>query len=418
MKFIINGGKRLAGRIAVSGAKNAALPIIAATLLTDKPCIIGNVPRISDVQTMISILESIGSVVSWSGPHELTINNGGVKNSKPLDQRLVKKLRASILFLGPFLARFGSIEISEPGGCIIGNRPLDDHFHGLSQLGVHIASAHGRYKLVHKGLHALPVVMQEPSVTGTENILMASCAAPGTTMIQNAACEPHVQDLVSFLCAMGANISGSGTSTLTIIGGKKLHGARHTIIPDPIEAGTFLIMGLATRSAITVDHIRPDHLTVALEKLKSMGARFDATGDSITIAHTGVLQASSLATRAYPGIPTDLQAVFGLLATQAHGSSRIFETLYEGRLGWIAELVKMGATVSAPDPHTALITGPTPLYGCDINSLDLRAGATLVIAGLVARGTTILHGAEVIDRGYEHIEERLVVLGADIQRVE
>lgn len=417
MKFVIRGGKKLSGTIPVSGAKNAVLPIVAATLLTDEECVIDNAPRITDVFTLISIIQSLGGKIEWTGENQLTVCAKDVA-FRPFDQKLVKSLRSSILLLGPLATRCSSFEIYEPGGCIIGNRPLDVHFYGLRKLGVDIERLNGRYAIRHAGLVGTTIVLPEVSVTATETIIMAAVKAEGITTIKNAACEPHIQDLIEFLISLGASIQGNGTSILTIKGGVKLSGAHHTVIPDQIEAGTFLILGLATRSAITLEHVRSDHLDVVLEKLRLMGARFDIQNTSLTIEPSGFLKASKIETRVYPGIPTDLQSPFGILATQVHGTTLIHETIFEGRLGYIQELIKMGANAVVCDPHRVIISGPTPLYGQEIRSVDLRAGISMIIAGCVAKGETTIHDAEIIDRGYEHIEDRLRLLGVDIVRTE
>lgn len=417
MKLVIHGGKKLHGTIPVAGMKNAATPIIAATLLTDDECVIDNVPRIADVETMLAILLSMGSRVSWTGEHEVTICNRGAK-LESLDEKLMKRLRSSSLFMGPFLARFSKAILAEPGGCIIGNRPLSTHFKALEKFGCRIERTNGHFQLSRETLRGAKIVLIEASVTATENVLMAASRAEGETVIHNAACEPHVQDLAQFLQALGVRIGGIGTSTLTIAGSESLHGARYTIIPDTIEAGTFLIMGLASKSTITVRHACHTHMEVVLEWLSSHGARLDISGDSITVHRSAHLQAGRADFQTYPGLPSDLQALFGVLATQLHGTSLIHEKMFEGRLGYIPELIKMGANAVLCDPHRVLVTGPTPLYGQEIRSFDLRAGAAMIIAGLIASGETIIHDAEIIDRGYERIEERLRALGADILRVE
>lgn len=417
MKFIIEGGRKLDGDIWVSGAKNAALPIIAATLLTDDECVLDNVPRISDVETLLNILRSLGSSAAWTGEHQVTICNRNATLHHP-DYQLVKSLRASILFLGSFLTRFRTIDIAEPGGCIIGNRPLDTHFLGLSKLGAHIEKKNGTYILSSDGLHGAEVVLLEASVTATENVLMAAVCAEGSTVIKNAACEPHVQDLVMFLQKLGANITGNGTTTLTIHGTQTLHGAMHTIIPDTIEAGTFIILGIANKGKLRIHNVVPGHMDVVLEKLRMMGAKFDISGNTLTTHSHGVMRATKIDARPYPGIPTDLQSVFGVLATQMQGTTLIWDTLFEGRMGYIQELVRMGANAVICDPHRVLVTGPTPLYGQEIRSFDLRAGAAMIIAGLIASGRTVINGAEIVGRGYEHIVERLQAVGAAIEHFE
>lgn len=416
MKFIIHGGTKLRGDITVSGAKNSATPIIAATLLTDEECIIENVPRISDVDIMLRILQSIGSSVEWMSHHKLKICNRGVE-VHTLDHKLVKSLRSSVLFLGSFLSRFHSVDFTEPGGCIIGNRPLDTHFHALARLGVLIDRVNSHYHFSHTGLKGATITLLEASVTATENLLMAASMAEGETVIKNAACEPHVEDLTHFLVKMGVTIHGIGTHTLTIQGVEKLHGTHHTLIPDTIEAGTFIIMGLASKSRLAINNVRSDHLDVVLEKLRAMGARIEVQGDTIT-TKPSALRATRVDTRPYPGVPTDLQSLFGVLATQAHGTSLIFDTMFEGRLGYIQELIRMGSNAVICDPHRVLITGPTPLYGQEIRSFDLRAGAAMIVAGIIAAGETVINGAEIIDRGYENIEERLRNLGVSIERLD
>ncbi|MBI4253375.1 UDP-N-acetylglucosamine 1-carboxyvinyltransferase [Candidatus Uhrbacteria bacterium] len=415
MKFIINGGKKLHGTIHVSGSKNAVLPILAATLLADRRCVIHNVPRIRDVEVMMQLMLSVGRTVRWDGEHTIIVSDGK-PSLKKLDPKLMRSFRASALFAGPLLTQFRTVRISEPGGCALGNRPLDDHFHGFRRMGVTIARSRGMYTLSHRGLEAKTIVLIAPSVTATENIVMTATLTVGTTVLKNAACEPHVQDLCDFLNSMGAKISGGGTNTITIQGVKKLHGTTHTVIPDPVNAMTFVIMGLATKSTIVVDGIRPDHLDVGLETLLAAGARFDIHKDSITLKSTGVLKAMKIQTRPYPGIPTDVQSQFGVLATQAQGTTLIHETIFDGRFAYIQELVNMGADATVCDPHRALITGPTPLHGHEIQSLNLRAGITLVVAALVASGQTVIHDAQIIDRGYEDIDIRLRALGADIRR--
>lgn len=415
MRFVINGGKKLHGTIHVAGSKNAVLPIFAATLLTDRPCVIRNVPHIRDVEVMLELIASLGRKVRWIDQHTVAFSNGKPLLKK-LDPKLVKRLRASALLVGPLLTRFRSLRILEPGGCAIGNRPLDDHFHGFQRMGVAVRRSRGIYTLTHRGLESKTIVLVSPSVTATENVVMAASLTPGLTVLKNAACEPHVQDLCLFLVKMGATIEGIGTGTIRIRGVKALRGTEYKVIPDPVNAMTYIIMGLATKSTITVADIRSDHLDVPLETLLSAGARFDIQENFITLKNSGPLKALRIQTRPYPGVPTDLQALFGVLATQAQGTTLIHETIFDGRLGYIQELSNMGANAVVCDPHRALITGPTPLHGQEIRSLDLRAGMALVVAALIANGQTIIHDAHIIDRGYEDIEAHLSALGADIHR--
>lgn len=413
--FRIAGGNKLQGSVTVSGMKNAATPIIAATLLTADACHLRNVPRITDVLRMVEILQSLGARVEWSGEHELTIQARDV-NPATVAVKSVAAMRSSILFLGSMLARFGEARLPEPGGCIIGNRPIDMHLSALSVLGAEVQCRDGEVYARAKKLSGAKIVLSEFSVTATENAMMAATLAAGRTVIHLSAAEPHVQDLAAFLQAMGARIAGAGTHTITIDGVSKLHGAEHTVVPDCIEAGTFLVAAAMTRGRIEVKDVEPEHMHAVLELLRHIGVSLDVRDRSIHVSPGGTLRAFRLQTMPYPGFPTDLQAPFGLLATACTGTSLIHDPLYEGRMGYVQELIKMGANASVSDPHRVLVTGPTPLYGKEIKSLDLRAGATLLLAGLAARGETILHDAEILDRGYERIDERLREIGADVRR--
>lgn len=413
--LIIKGGKKLRGIIEVSGMKNAATPIIASTLLTDDECILENVPRLTDVMRLLQILQSLGARVVWKDDHTVSICAKGV-SLKTLDQKLVKAMRSSVLLLGPMLVRFKEIELPEPGGCIIGNRPLGTHFYALEKLGAKVEVKSDSYCLSAPELSGAVIILPEFSVTATENALLASSLAKGETIIKLAAIEPHVMDLIAFLNKMGADIKEIGTHTLRIKGQKRLFGARHKIIPDQIEVGTFAVAAAVTHGEVEIKNIVPDHLDIILLTLQKIGVKFELDKKSLLIKPSTNLQAFKLQAMPYPGFPTDLQAPFGVLATQCRGTSLIHDPLYEGRLGYINELQKMGANAVICDPHRVLVTGPTPLYGQEIKSLDLRAGATMVIAGLVAEGETSLSGAEILDRGYESLDERLRGLGAEIER--
>ncbi len=412
-KLVIRGGKKLAGEIAVRGMKNAATPIIAATLLMSEPCVLRNVPRLSDVERMLDILRSLGAVAEWTGEHEVTVDTRQADISS-LDAKAVKSMRSSILLMGPLLARFHEVVLPEPGGCIIGNRPIDTHLVALEALGASIERRGAEYLLQAAKLHGAAITLPEFSVTATENAMMAAALAEGRTVIHLAAQEPHVQDLACFLNAAGARISGIGTHTLTIDGVAKLGGATHTLIPDQIEAGTFAVLGALMKSPLRIVGAEPRHMDIIMLKLRQAGAQVAVEEGAISVAAPAPLRAFRLQTMPYPGFPTDLQAPFGVLATQCSGTSLIHDPLFEGRLGYVGELVKMGANATICDPHRVLISGPTPLYGQEIRGLDLRAGATLVIAGLVASGETVIHGADVIRRGYENLDQRLAALGADI----
>lgn len=416
--FEIEGGKKLKGRITVSGLKNAATPIIAATLLSKEPCVLKNIPRIEDVFRMLEILESMGATVEWRGPSTVMIDTRAVDHKK-IDQEKVKRLRSSILLLGALSGRFGTFSLRQPGGCVIGARPVGTHIDALEKLGVTIESDEKGYLVNATRRHPATVVLREFSVTATENAMLLAATLPGTTEIKIAAAEPHVEDLGHFLEKMGARIKGLGTHTLSITGKKHLSGVTYEIIPDHNEAATFLILGAATGSKITVVNAREEHLDIVLEKLREFGVDFIVGKNEITVVPAKRLRAvNKVGTLPYPGIPTETQALFGVLATQAEGDTLIFETLYEGRFNYIPELVKMGAQATILNPHQAIITGKTPLQGTVIKSFDLRAGATLIIAALVATGTTTIEDIYQVDRGYERIEERLQKIGARIRRVD
>ncbi|NIS51189.1 MAG: UDP-N-acetylglucosamine 1-carboxyvinyltransferase [Aliifodinibius sp.] len=416
-KFIIQGGERLRGDVEVSGMKNAALPIIAATLLTTEECIIDNVPQITDVRKMLEILESLGARAEWTDDHQVTISTQNANLGK-IEQEKVKSMRASVLLLGPLLARFREVRIYEPGGCIIGKRPLDTHIHALRSLGAMVELLDEEYHLKANGLKGTEIVLPEFSVTATENAVMAAVLAEGVTIIKLAAGEPHVQDLIKFLNNMGAKIEGAGTHTLRIEGVKELRGAKHELIPDQIEIGTWAVAGAVTGGKINIHPVVPEHLDMVMLKFNEIGINAEIEGDSLKIRPSSNLKAFKLQSMPYPGFPTDLEAPFGLLATQCKGTSLLHDPLFESRMGYVNELIKMGANATICDPHRVLVTGPTPLYAREIRSYDLRAGATLLIAGLIAEGETVINEAEVVDRGYENIDERLGSLGAKFKRAE
>lgn len=416
--FEINGGKKLSGNIDVRGSKNATTPVLAATLLTKEPCTISNIPLIEDVFRMIEIITGLGASVNWINERTVKICAKDIDPAR-LDVSLVKQLRSSILLLGSLSARFDSFSFFHPGGCVIGKRPVGTHFDALEKMGISITNTDDKTYLIDaKKRKAAHVVLREFSVTATENVMMLAAALPGKTVIKIAAAEPHVEDLGKLLVSMGAEIKGLGTHTLEIIGKKKLHGAKHEIIPDANEAATFLIMGVATKSPIVVKNAREEHLDLVMEKLRQFGADFRIGKNSITVVPAKTLKAiEKLDTRTYPGIPTDTQSPFGVLATQAKGDTLIFDTIYEGRFNYLSELEKMGAKVKMLNPHQAIISGPKQLRGSKIKSFDLRAGASLIIAALCAKGTTTIEEIYQVDRGYERIEERLAALGADIRRI-
>ncbi len=417
--FEIEGGKKLSGTITVSGLKNAATPIIAATLLSRETSTLENVPRIEDVFRMLEILESMGVKVEWVAPHTVTITPGDFDSTKA-DQEKVKKLRSSILLLGSLSARFDAFELRQPGGCVIGARPVDAHLDALMKFGVVVTQKEKGYEIDATHRHPAKVVLRQMSVTATENAMMLAALLPGETTIKIAACEPHVVDLGHFLEKMGAKIEGLGTHTLTIQGAPVLQGVHHSIMPDHNEAATYLILGAATKSEITVRHAREDDLDLVLEKLREFGVTFTIAADEITVHPTESLKAPELFIdlRPYPGIPTDIQAPLAVLATQAEGETLVFDTLYEGRFNYALELEKMGAKLSILNPHQVSVTGPSALRGTVVKSYDLRGGAAVIIAALAATGKTIIEDIYQVDRGYERIEERLQKIGANIERVE
>lgn len=416
--FRISGGKKLSGTIPVYGSKNATTPILAATLLTRETCVLSNIPLIEDVFRMIEILESMGAKVEWRGKRTVAITNNHIDPEQMAVEK-VKKIRSSILLFGSLSARFDRFSLYHPGGCVIGTRPVGTHFDALEKLGVNITQADKRYEVDAKKRRAGKVVLREMSVTATENAMMLATGMSGKTILKIAATEPHVEDLGKFLIAMGAKIEGLGTHTLEITGTKKLHGATHDIIPDANEAATFLILGVATRSELTVRNVREDHLDLVLEKLREFGADFRIGKNSITVLPVAELHSvGKLDTRTYPGVPSDVQAPFGVLATQVTGETLLFDTMFEGRFHYIPELEKMGGKATVLNPHQVIIRGKTKLRGTTIKSYDLRAGVSLIIAALVASGKTIIEDIYQVDRGYERIEERLRAIGADIKRVE
>jgi len=415
--FEIQGGKRLKGQIDVRGSKNATTPILAATLLTKEKCVISNIPLIEDVFRMLEILESLGAEVKWLGERKISVQAKNIQPEK-IDVEKVKLLRSSILLLGSLSARFNEFKFYHPGGCVIGKRPVGTHFRALEKLGVKICQDGKKYIIDAKNKRAGKVVLGEMSVTATENAMMLAAGLSGKTVIKIAACEPHVENLGKFLASMGAKIKGLGMHTLEITGSSKLKGTKHSIIPDANEAATFLILGAATGSPIKVIGAKENDLDLVLEKLKSFGVDFKISKNSITVIPAKKLKAvAKVDTRTYPGVPSDVQAPFGVLATQADGQTLIHDSLYEGRFNYVRELQKMGAKAKVLDAHQVVIEGPAKLKGKVIQSFDLRAGASLIIAALLAKGKTIIKDIYQVDRGYEKIEERLQKLGADIKRI-
>jgi UDP-N-acetylglucosamine 1-carboxyvinyltransferase len=414
-QLIINGPSKLRGTVKISGAKNAALPIIAASLLFRQEVTLRNVPDIKDVRALTDILVSLGVWVN-SKNNTLIISPGKMKNTDP-DPELVRRLRASILTLAPLLSRNKKVFIPHPGGCLIGSRPIDVHLRALEKMGAKVTADNRGYQLIAPELCANRICA-DFSVTGTENVIMAAVLTEGLTEISLAAAEPHVQDLCNFLNAAGAKIEGIGTHNLKISGVGELMGIDYKIISDQIESGTFAIAAIATKGKVTIEgFISRDHESL-LSKFDQMGANYEIVSpETLRILPAQRLRSFKIRTEVYPGFATDLQAPMAVLATQAEGSSEIYETIFEGRLGYINELSKMGASCVVRDAHQATITGPTPLFGSRITSFDLRAGATLIIAALSAQGESRLDQIEIIDRGYEGIEKKFQALGAKIKRV-
>ncbi|NQU08024.1 MAG: UDP-N-acetylglucosamine 1-carboxyvinyltransferase [Candidatus Abyssubacteria bacterium] len=413
--FLIRGGRHLKGRVKVRGAKNAVLPIMAASMLADGPCVIQNVPVLRDITTMSSVLRQMGVKVHDVGTGTLTIDAGGLSDHVA-PYELVRTMRASILVMGPLLARLGKAKVALPGGCAIGLRPVDIHLKGIEALGAKIKMGRGYVQVSGKRLGGAEVFLDYPSVGATENLLMAAVLARGKTVIENAAREPEVQDLTRFLRAMGANIEGEGSSRITIEGVKSLGSAEHQVIPDRIEAGTYLAAGVITKGKVTVDGVVEEHLEPAISKLREAGAEIEANGPSLTISAPDGLRPLDIRTSPYPGFPTDMQAQFMALMAVTPGRSSITETVFENRFMQVAELNRMGAEIRI-EHNTAIVNGVKRLSGAEVMASDLRASAALVLAGLVARGETKVSRIYHIDRGYDQIERRLKALGADIERV-
>ncbi len=415
-KFVVIGGARLEGEIPVSGAKNSALPALAATLLTEEPVILHGLPQVRDIRTMVRLLEHIGAQVEFEDG-TLRVQAAALR-SPEAPYELVKTMRASSLVLGPLVARAGRARVSLPGGCAIGARPINLHLAGLELLGAQIRQEHG-YIIAEapNGLRGALVTFDRITVTGTEDLLMAAALAEGETILENAAREPEVSDLAALLVKMGAVIEGAGSSQIRVRGVPRLHGAEHTIIPDRIEAGTFLIAGAITGGDLAVTGCIPEHLTALINKLRQTGAEIQEAGpNALRVRRPGRLQAADVITEEYPGFATDLQAQYMALATQAEGVSIITETIFENRFMHALELMRMGADIRV-EGRRAVVTGPRELTGAAVLASDLRASASLVLAALVARGETLIDRVYHIDRGYERIEEKLSRVGARIRRV-
>jgi UDP-N-acetylglucosamine 1-carboxyvinyltransferase len=422
----INGGRPLRGKIVASGNKNAALPVLAATLLTDEAVELDNIPNIRDVQVMTSILGELGARVERSGAGRLLVTASDIKSAPP-DVQLCREIRASFLLAGPLLARFGEAVLPAPGGDRIGRRPLDAHIRGFEALGATIEATSDTYRFTAPtGLHGADVFLHEMSVMATENVIMAACLARGETIIRNAASEPHVQDLCHLLRSMGAEIEGIGTNTVRIAGRDRLHGGKVSIGADNIEVGSLIALAAVTRGEILIERASPEQHRMTAIAYGLLGVHWEARGGDIFVPADQELviqdglhgQISKIQDAPWPGFPADLTSIALVLATQARGTVLIHEWMYESRLFWVDRLLSMGARVVVCDPHRALVHGPSRLSGQRLSGPDIRAGMALLIAALAAEGTSVIHNAHQIDRGYQDIDGRLRSLGADVERGE
>jgi len=423
-RFLVRGGRPLRGTIHPAGNKNAALPILAASVLADGPLELENIPRIRDVETMLALLADLGATVDWTGANAVRIDARGVR-PKPLDPALCAKIRASILLAGPLLARFGTVTLPPPGGDVIGRRRVDTHFLALEHLGASVTVG-DRYELEGKHLVGADIFLDEPSVTGTENALMAAVAAKGRTVLRNAACEPHVQDLARVLVAMGAHIDGIGSNVYTIEGGHALGGAKYTIGPDHIEIGSFIGLAAVTNGEITIDPVRGEDLRSTLLGFERLGIRPVLEGQRLTVAADQERRirpdlgghVPKLEDGPWPAFPADVMSTTIVTATQCSGMILVFEKMFESRLFFVDKLIGMGARIVLCDPHRAVISGPSTLKGGTVESPDIRAGMAMLLAALAADGPSVIHNVGQIERGYERIDERLRALGAEIERVD
>lgn len=417
-KLIVKGGNRLVGAVKTSGAKNAVLPIIAASILGTTPSHLDEVPMLEDVHTISEVLKCLGLAVECSPEKNVLDIDSTEITSYEAPYELVRTMRASFLVMGPLLARIGKARISMPGGCAIGARPIDIHLKGFEALGVKIEQGHGYIEAsAPEGLKGTSIYFDFPSVGATENIMMAASLAAGTTILENAAEEPEIVDLANYLNKMGAKIRGAGTDTIRIEGVEKLHGADYTIIPDRIEAGTYMIAAAMTGGDIVVENVLPEHQKPLIAKLREAGAVVEEDIDKVRVIGKNPLKAVSIKTLPYPGFPTDMQAQMMAMMVIAEGRSKVTETVFENRFMHVVELNRMGAQIST-EGRSAVIDGPCKLTGCDVRATDLRAGAAMILAGLVAEGTTRIGDLHHIDRGYENIVAKLKNLGADIERVD
>ena len=414
-KFVIKGGKRLKGRVKISGAKNSALPLLAASILSEEGLILENVPDVADVRTMLKALELLGVKYSFDrDKNRIEIDSSSVKPVEiPYD--IIRRMRASVLLMGPLLARFKKAYVYTPGGCAIGARPIDLHIEAFKKLGADYKVKEGYSILKTRKLKGNFIYFDKVTVTGTENVIMASVFADGETIIENAAIEPEVVDLCNCLVKMGAKIEGIGTKSLKIVGVKRLKKISHKVIPDRIEAGTFVIAAAVTDGKVEIENVNPSHLDSFLSKVKDAGVNLEVKENTILVEGTSTIKPVDIETSPYPGFPTDLQAQFMVLMLKAEGVSHIKENIFENRFQHVQELIRLGADIKL-DGNTAIVKGGNPLTGADVMATDLRASASLVLAGLFAKGVTKVHRIYHLDRGYESFEEKLKKLGAAIKR--
>lgn len=416
-KFLITGEKKLHGEIAAMGSKNVAFPVLMAALLTDKDCVIDNVPLIEDVYRILDIFQSMDVKVEWVGKRKIKINAKNLDYSK-IRNDLVAKLRGSILLFGTLLARLKSVTLPQPGGCVIGARPISTHLDAFAQMGVKISPDGNKFHFEIDEPKAGEAILNEFSVTATDNILLYASTIVGKSKIFTADQDYQTQELVKVLKKMGVKIKVLPEHIIEIQGNKKLKGFKYSLISDPIEAGTFVLMAAATKSTITIKNFPYDYLRLTLKRLRDFGLDWELKdNDTLIVKSSNNIKVDKVQALPYPGIPTDLLPLFGVLATQTEGLTLLHDPLYEGRLKYLEELNKMGANIIFADPHRAIVTGPTPLYGVEINSPDLRGGASLIVGALIAKGQTTISNIYQIDRGYEKIDERLRAIGADIQRI-
>jgi UDP-N-acetylglucosamine 1-carboxyvinyltransferase len=423
-RFLVHGGRPLKGTVRPAGNKNAALPILAASVLADGPVDLENIPRIRDVETMLALLMDLGASAEWTGANAVRVDTRNLR-PKPLDPALCAKIRASILLAGPLLARFGSVTLPPPGGDVIGRRRVDTHFLALEQLGASVMVG-DRYELEAKQLKGEDIFLDEPSVTGTENALMAAVLAKGRTVLRNAACEPHVQDLARALVAMGAEISGIGSNIYVIEGGRRLDGATYAIGPDHIEIGSFIGLAAVTNGEVTIEPVRADDLRSTLLGFERLGIRPRVEGNRLSVGSGQERRirpdlgghVPKLEDGPWPAFPADVMSTTIVTATQCSGMLLVFEKMFESRLFFVDKLIGMGARIVLCDPHRAVISGPSPLKGGTVESPDIRAGMAMLLAALAAEGSSTIHNVGQIERGYERIDERLRALGAEIERVD